>query len=455
MPIFFGLPRRQVLKIDMFSSMSGTLTSSTLHGLKWSYASNLTIGFLQIGLTAVLARLLEPKAFGLVAMAGVVLRFGSYFAQMGMGRAIVQKHTLTAEDVRVAFTFSTGLSLLFFFLFWLGTPIATWSFDMPELSSLLPVLAFSFVLTGISTTAVGLLRREFNFRLLGLAEILGYVLGYGFVGIFAALSGAGAWSLVYASLTQSAVLAFLALGFTRHEVKPLFSWKRARALLSFGGKISVIGFLEFIGSNLDVLAIGKVLGATSLGLYNRAYMLVNVPMQYLSRSLSRVLLTSFSKIQNEQERVEQSFRMAMLFMGALLFPLCFGIVGGAREIVLAILGEQWTDSIPILRILALSTPFMLLSHVEAVLLEATAKLKIKVYVQLANILVFCTLIFLLLAEVLDPARHDKAELTEAVCCSEYQVAPFNAVVDLLGELHTFLFGWVCGVFFGVVFCVPE
>ena len=93
--------------------MSETLTNSTLHGLKWSYASTVVVGLLQIVLTAVLARLLEPKSFGLIAMAGVVLRFGSYFAQMGMGSAIVQKDNLTAEDIRVASHFPSAF--LFYF----------------------------------------------------------------------------------------------------------------------------------------------------------------------------------------------------------------------------------------------------------------------------------------------------------------------------------------------------
>ena len=375
--------------------MPGALTNSTLDGLKWSYASTVVVGLLQIVLTAVLARLLEPKSFGLIAMAGVVLRFGSYFAQMGMGSAIIQKDSLTAEDIRLAFTFSIGLSLLFFIVFWIGSPIAAWFFDAPELSSVLPALAFSLVLTGISTTAVALLRREFKFRLLGIAEVLGYVIGYGIVGVSAAFSGAGVWSLVCAALTQSGVVGLIAFGSTRHELQPLFSWKKGRKLVGFGGRVSIIEFLEFLSANLDTLVIGQTMGARSLGLYNRAYMLINLPMYYLSTSLSRVLFPSFSRLQNEKERTERFFRTSMRLMAALLFPLCLGIVGGARELVLAILGGQWNESIPILQVLALSTPFMLLIHIETLLLDAVGQLKIRLYIQLCNLLVLCTLFLIL------------------------------------------------------------
>ncbi len=376
--------------------MPDTLMSLALNGMKWTYTSSLTVGLLQIVTASVLARLLEPKAFGLIAMGGVVLRFGNYFSHFGMGSAIVQKHTLTSEDIRSAFTFSIGLSLVFLSLFWVVSPAISLFFAAPELLSILPVMAFSFVFTGFSTTAIGLLRREFKFQLLAMSDILGYLIGYGVVGMYAALSGAGAWSLVYASLTQTGIIGLLAYAFTRHEVKPLFSYNRGRQLASFGGKVSIIGFLEFVSSNLDMLAIGQVMGAVLLGLYSRAYMLVNVPMQYLSGSLSRVLLTSFSRIQGDIARIERSFRVSMLVMATILFPVCFGITGAASEIILTLLGEQWKDAIPILRILALSTPFMLLSHIEAVLLEATAHLTIKLYIQLVSIFALCSLFFILL-----------------------------------------------------------
>lgn len=376
--------------------MSQSLTGLTFQGLKWSYTSSVIISILQILVTAVLARLLEPKSFGLVALGGVVLRFGSYFAQMGMGSAIVQKEVLSREDVRMAFTSSSLLSLFFFLLFWLVTPVAVQVFDAPELSSLLPVMAISIVLVGLSTTGSALLRREFRFKILASGDVLAYVIGYCIVGIAAAMSGAGVWSLVYAMLAQATTTSLVAYAFARHSLRPYFQWKRGKDLLSFGGRISAIGFLEFISGNLDTLAIGKVLGAAALGLYNRAFMLVNVPMQYLASSFSRVLLPSFSRAQRDHEKIERGYGAATLILGTVLFSACFGIAGAAREIVLILLGEKWVESISLLRILALATPFMLLAHVGAVLLEATAKLRIKFIIQGLNIPVLLTLFFFLL-----------------------------------------------------------
>ena len=144
--------------------MTDNLTSKTLHGLKWSYLSTIVNSVLQIGFTAIMARLLEPAAFGLIAMAGVILRFGSYFAQMGVGSALIQKKEISDEDVRAAFTSALFLGILFCVLVWLCAPFAIYIFDNEKVIPIVRVMALSFVITGLSTTALSLLRRNMKFR---------------------------------------------------------------------------------------------------------------------------------------------------------------------------------------------------------------------------------------------------------------------------------------------------
>jgi len=167
--------------------MTDNLTSKTLHGLKWSYISTLTKSVLQIGFTAIMARLLEPAAFGLIAMAGVILRFGSYFAQMGVGSALIQKKEISDEDVRAAFTSALFLGVLFCVSVWFLAPLAIYIFDservIPIIRVIIRVMALSFIITGLTTTALSLLRRNLEFRSLAVTEIVSYVLGYGLIGI--------------------------------------------------------------------------------------------------------------------------------------------------------------------------------------------------------------------------------------------------------------------------------
>lgn len=375
--------------------MNENLTVKTIHGLKWSYFSTIINAVLQIGFTAIMARILEPAAFGLIAMAGVILRFGGYFAQMGVGQALIQKAELTQDEIRAAFTSSALLGLVFSLLTYLIAPLGLYVFNAPEVVPVIRWMGFSFLLTGLSTTATSLLRRKLDFRSLAIIEIVSYVLGYGLIGVIFAFLGFGVWSLVIAALNQSTLAVVLSYLFARHKLLLIFEWKFYKPLYSFGSRVSVISFLEFIGSNLDTIVIGRFLGATPLGIYNRAFMLVNLPMQYVTTSFSKVLLPSFSRIQKEIPRIRKAYLSSIMLVGCLLIPTCVGIMVASREIVLLVLGDKWISAIPVLSILALATPLNLLSHLGGVACEATATLNIKFCIQIAYIVILGTLFYFL------------------------------------------------------------
>ncbi len=373
-------------ELEKSHSEASSLTTRTFHGLKWSYLDTAINAVLQIGYTAVMARLLSPAAFGLVAMANVVLRFGSYFAQMGMGSALVQKKELSQEEIRAGFTSNVFLSLLMFAIIWLGAPLSTYIFNNEAVVPIVRWLALSFIFTGLSTTAISLLRRALDFRSIAIAHIISFILGYAGFGILMALNGFGVYSLVGAALSQGAILAVLAYLFSRHNLLFIFEWKYYKKLFSFGARVSVVSFMEFLSSNLDTMAIGRFLGDVSLGFYNRAFMLVNLPMHYLVTSFSRVLLPSFSQIQNQISRLREAYLTSLIIVGSFIIPICWGISAASNDVVLFILGDKWTPSIPILRILAFSIPFYFLAHLAAVILEAMARLKIKIIIQSVSII---------------------------------------------------------------------
>jgi O-antigen/teichoic acid export membrane protein len=375
--------------------MGENLTAITIYGLKWSYFGTVAKTLLQIGVASIMARLLDPTAFGLIAMAGVILRFGQYFSQMGVGSAMIQKKEISDEDVRASFTSAFFLGITFTAIGCLCAPLGTYIFDNEKIVPVIRIMALSFLLSGLSTTAISLLRRNFSFGALAVIEIFSYVVGYGIIGVLLAYNGFGVWSLVVGALSQSAFQAFLAYLFCQHRLSLIYSWKYYKPLYSFGGCISVISLFEFIGSNLDTLAIGHFFGAASLGIYNRAFMLVNLPAQYFTSSFSRVLFPSFSKVQKETERLKKAYLSTVMLFSAILLPTCFGMAAASREIVLVILGEKWTAAIPILQILAIAIPFNLLSHFGGILCEATATLNIKLFIQIGYVIVLGALFFLL------------------------------------------------------------
>jgi len=375
--------------------MSENLTSKAFLALNWSYLSIIVNAVMQTGFTAVLARLLNPEAYGLIAMASVVLRFGSYFAHMGIGSALIQKDELTTEDIRAGFTSSVLLGLAFSILIYVLAPLALYLFDRHAVIPVVQVMGISFLLNGLSATAISLLRRELDFRSLALIESASYIIGYGIVGVILALLNFGVWSLVIANLCQPGLTALLAYLCHRHVVLPSFKWETHRQLLSFGGRVSIIGFFEFIGFNIDTMAVGRVWGAQALGIYSRSFAIVNLPTQYLAVTFSKVMFPSFSQVQKDIPRLRGAYYSGLMLIAVVIMPISFGIVSAARELVLVVLGNQWVSGIAILQILALIVPFNMGTVLPAIVCDSLGRLNAKFLLQIA--FVGLTIILIILA----------------------------------------------------------
>jgi len=368
------------------------LSRQTLGGLTWTYFGTTVGAVLQIGMTAVLARLLTPTAFGLIALAGLFLRFVDHFAKAGITQALVQKPSLTRMDIRAGFTLSAGLGLAFAGLALVAAPLAGQLAQDAELIPVLRWLSLGLVLNGFGAPAVALLRRQLRFKPLALIEIGAYVVGYVLVGLPMAIWGAGVYALVAAILTQTAVKALATYAMVRHPLLPTAERSAVRTILSFGLRVSLIGFLEFLRSNLDTLAVGRWAGADQLGLYDRAYLLARLPGQHLSTGLSKVLFPSFSAIQFEKSRLREAYLSAVGLTSAIILPVNAGMAVAAQEIILVVLGPQWTGAIQVMPWLLLATSIGVTGHFAGIVAEAQSALNAKIVVAAAGTITLAVLL---------------------------------------------------------------
>ena len=354
--------------------------------MKWSVVAQILNVATTIAATAVLARLLTPATFGLTAMAGIVLRFGQYFAQMGVGSALVQKRELTDEDIRAGFTSSVLLGVVVCGVIVVAAPLAHLVFKDPQVVPVARVMSLTFVINGTSVTSGALLRRQLRFKAFAWMDTVAYVVGFGGVAIVMAVLGFGVWSLVAASLALSAITTILYYAATRHTVKPLFRWSVYRPLFSFGARISVTQFLEFITYNMDTMWAGHYFNVGEVGTYSRSYTLVSLPNVYLASTFSRVLFPSFSRIQKETERLRNAYLPAIMVFAIMGTPMMWGIAAAAPQVVATVLGSQWQAAVPVVRVLALAMPFSLLANFAGILCDATRHLNVKIVVRTSQIL---------------------------------------------------------------------
>ena len=372
-----------------------SLQQQTLKGIKWNTLATVVNAVMQIGYTSVMARLLGPAEFGLVAAGQVVLRFGSYFSEMGMGKAIIQKADITERDVRAAFTLAGALGLLFYAIFFVAVAplVPSLVLDTPSVVPVVRLMALSFVFTGFTSTATNLLRRQLRFEALAKIDIISFIISYGCVGVGMAYSGYGVWSLVGATLSQNLCTGLFAYLVARHSVIPVVNKSDYLPLLGYGSRMSLIGFLEFFSANVDTFMIGRLLGARPLGIYGRAFLLVQLPVQNLVTSVSRVLFPALSSIQNDVDRLRRIYLMAERMVAFVILPLCTGLAVAAPEVVGTLLGPKWTEAIPIIRILAFVVPFKLLMNFAGIVCDATGRLNVKIIFETTYIVVLATIMY--------------------------------------------------------------
>lgn len=362
-----------------------SLTAHTVSGLRWAYLDAVVSAGGQAVYVAVMSRLLDPVAFGLMAIANMAMAFGIFVAQMGVSHALIQRPVLTEDDVRAGATSGLVLGVLSGSAFALLAPVVAGFVGEPDAIPLLRIMGLNFLLAGLQMTSQGLLRRELRFQALSLAGMVATVVGFT-TGIVLALLGAGVYSLVLAVLTQSALRTLLYYLAARHTWRPLLRWAPYRALFGYGSRSTTLRLMEVLGTNLDTLAVARWTSTFTLGLYSRAYYLVMLPLgQYLTATLMRVLFPGFSRIQQDSERLRSVFRNTLLLMGVVLFPLCAGVAVAGRELILVVLGDQWDAAVVFVPWFALSAGLSFMSRLVVMLCEARARLNVAIVVEVASV----------------------------------------------------------------------
>lgn len=359
-------------------------------GVKWTYLSMVIGAAIQVGVTATTARLLEPEAFGLIAMANVMLRFGSYFAKMGVARALVQRSTIDDRDVRAAFTSAALLGLVVTLAVVAAAPLAASYYRTDDVVPVLRWLAATFVLSGLGATAGALLQRGLHFRAIGAIEVASYALGYAVPTLALALAGYGVWSLVAGMIGQVTMAGVMSYALTRHPVRPTFERRVHRSLLGFGVKVSGISFLEFVGTTLDVLVIGRFGTAAQLGLYNRAYMLASLPSYRIANGIAQVLFPVLSAGRSDRAEYSTTFVAISRAGIKLVVPLGVAMALAAPELVAVVLGETWLEAVPIFAILAAALSFGVLTQFPGLALESLGVLRSKAIVQAGYVVLLAT-----------------------------------------------------------------
>lgn len=313
----------------------------------WRFADLFSRKAIGLAISIILARLIAPEAYGIIALTTVFVGFTNIFILTGFNVALVRKKKVSDIDFSTVMTISLSCSTIIYVFCFFFAPLFAEFYESPKLCEVLRLMLLSLLFHAISNVVRAKAMREMQFKRISLISFTCNV-GSSIIAVILAYQGLGVWALVIQQLLASILDMFLMLLIFKWRLSFKFSYIAAKEM--FGFTMGVLGssFLDFLANNLNGLIIGKKYSTTDLGYYDRGNMFPEVIGANLYGTISNVLLPTLSSCQNDEERMKRITRKVMSFTAFVIFPILFGLIGVSNIFVPLVLTEKWTPCIPLL-----------------------------------------------------------------------------------------------------------
>jgi O-antigen/teichoic acid export membrane protein len=327
------------------------LRARVLKGVAWVGASQVGAQITRAVVAIVIARLLTPDEYGLAALALVFASLVMVFSDLALGAALIQRKELSAVDRDTAFWTTLVAGVLFTCLgAALSGPVAS-LYGQPEAQPLLLVLSLSFVVSALGATQQNLMLRDMDFRRVEVINMVAGLVG-GVAAVVAAFAGTGAWAIITQQVVAIVLTTVLAWKFSLWRPRFAFSGASLREMGGFSAYMLGQRMLWYLQSNADRFLIGRFLGTAALGIYAVAYNTMLVPASKLGGPLQRVFSPAFSRIQDDPARIAATWARVARLLAFVSVPALGGLIVVAPDFVPLVLGDHWTEAVPVIQILA-------------------------------------------------------------------------------------------------------
>jgi len=334
-----------------------TLKEKTAKGLMWGAVNNFSTQLLMALIGIVLGRILSPGEYGLVGMLAIFSAIAGSLQESGFTAAITNLREVTHRDYNAVFWFSTLVSVSLYLILYLSAPLIADFFGQPELIALSRLTFASFVVAGIGTAHSAYMFRNMMNREKAILNTMAILLS-GIVGITLALCGFSYWSLAWQQFAYICMIDLGRLYYVRWLPSLPVDLSPIRQMFGFSSKILITNIINQINNNILSFLFGRLFSPTTVGNYTQAAKWDSIGYYFISGSIQQVAQPVLSSIQNEEPgKRQQVFRKLLRFTAFAAMPSMFGL-SLIAEFVVLLLGPQWTDSVPLLRILCISGAFI-------------------------------------------------------------------------------------------------
>jgi len=301
----------------------------------------------------VLARLLAPSDYGIIALIAIFITIANVFVQSGFNTALIQKKDANEMDFSSVFYLSLFVASLLYIILFIAAPFIADFYGEIQLISVLRVLAITLFLGAFNSIQNAVISIKMQFKKLFFSS-LGAIMVSGIVGIVLAYAGFGIWALVAQQLTNQFMITVILWFTVKWRPKLIFSFARVRGLFSYGWKLLVSSLIDTLYMNLRSLIIGKMYNPAMLGFYNRGDQFPQVIVTNINGSIQSVMLPALASEQDNKQRVKAMVRRSIVTSSFVVFPVMVGLAVTAEAVVKLLLTDKWLPCVPFLQIFCAS-----------------------------------------------------------------------------------------------------
>lgn len=361
-----------------------SLGQSIRQGAKWVFIGNTGSQLINFTLGLILARLLMPAEFGMVAIILIFTNLAGFVSGGGMGQAIVRAKDASKRDYDLLFTLQALIGLVIVGFFFAIAPwFGRWYGD-PVYADLLRVAALSFLIRPFFNVPKNILHRDMRFKAKTAVQLTNLII-YNSISLSLAFLGYGPWSLILAGIFSAITTALQYAWFARWRPGLCFDFGRAHELMQYGLLATGNGIVRYLRSQLPTFILSRSLGATAVGLFNKSESLFNRPHDLVEGSVHEVLFRALAKEQDNLDTSRYLFFRSLTLVAVYALPFYVGFAWLAEPLVVTLFGDRWAESAAPLAILSLAAPLLLIENLSTAVLEARSWLGKALVAQLAMI----------------------------------------------------------------------
>ncbi len=323
--------------------------ASIISSLVWKFMERMGIQGTQFVVSIILARLLAPEDFGLIALVMAVIAIANVFVQSGLGTALIQKKDADDTDFSSVFYASLALAGVVYAIIFFAAPFIADFYEKPALVTIIRILTLTLFVGVFNSIQYAFVARNMMFKKFFFRSI-GSMIPSSIIGITMAFTGFGVWALVAQQLSNSILAVAIMWVVVPWRPKLLFSLERLSKLFSFGWKLLLSSILDTVYSQLQSFIIGKMFSPASLAFYDRGSHFPYIIINNVNNSIQAVMLPSLSAYQDDRPQIKKMMRRAIVTSSFLIIPMMAGLGAMAEPVVQILLGDKWLPCVPFVQI---------------------------------------------------------------------------------------------------------